>query len=78
MRPRRTVRHNDVVTEELWTTDRVRQELRASSIRSAATLILRLGLKPVSREPGRSGMNLYDAAEVRAAIANRPGRAVTG
>lgn len=56
---------------ELWNTERVREELGASSIRSAATIILRLGLTPVSREPGRSGMNQYDADAVRAAIAAR-------
>lgn len=58
---------------ELWNTERIRQELGASSIRSAGRIILRLGLVPVSREPGRSGMNLYDADAVRAAIAARPG-----
>jgi hypothetical protein len=46
---------------ELWNTERIRQELGAKSIRSAGRIILRLGLEPVSREPGRSGMNLYDA-----------------
>jgi hypothetical protein len=60
-----------VVNEDLWPTERVRQELRARTIRSASTLILRLGLKPVAREPGRSGQNLYDPAEVLAAIARR-------
>lgn len=29
---------------------------------------------PVGREPGRSGQNVYDADEVRAWHANRPGR----
>jgi hypothetical protein len=59
---------------ELWNTERVRQELGASSIRSASRIILRLGVEPQSREPGRSGMNLYDAGEIRAALARRPGR----
>lgn len=59
---------------ELWNTERVRAQLGAKTIRSASRIILRLGLVPVSREPGRSGMNLYNAAEVRAAIANRPSR----
>lgn len=58
---------------ELWSTERVRQELGAKTIRSAGRTIVRLGLTPVSREPGRSGMNLYDADAVRAAIAARPG-----
>lgn len=59
---------------ELWSTERVRQELGAKTIRSAGRIIVRLGLVPVAREPGRSGMNLYDAAAVRAAIEARPGR----
>lgn len=60
---------------ELWNTERIRRELGAKTIRSASTIILRLGLKPVSREPGRSGMNLYDAADARAKIAGRRGAA---
>jgi hypothetical protein len=60
---------------EMWNTERVRQELGAKTIRSASTIILRLGLEPVSREPGRSGMNLYDAEAVRVAIAERRGAA---
>jgi hypothetical protein len=59
---------------ELWNTERVREELGASSIRSASRIILRLGVEPVSREPGRSGMNLYEADQIRSAIAGRPGR----
>jgi len=61
------------MTAEMWSTERIRQELGASSIRSAMRIILRMGLTPVSREPGRSGMNLYEADAVRAAIAARPG-----
>lgn len=57
------------MTAELWNTERLRQELGASSIRSAMRIILRLRLLPVSREPGRSGMNLYDAAEAAEKIA---------
>ncbi len=59
---------------DLLNTEQLRQELGAKTIRSAMRIILRLGLKPVAREPGRSGMNLYDAAEARAAIANRKRR----
>lgn len=56
---------------ELWNTERIRQELGAKTIRSAGRIILRLGLTPVAREPGRSGMNLYEADAVRAALAAR-------
>lgn len=59
---------------ERWNTERVRQELGAKTLRSAGRIIVRLGLKPVAREPGRSGQNLYDSGEVVAAFAARPGR----
>lgn len=59
---------------ELWTTEQVREELGAKTIRSASRTLHRLGVRAVAREPGRLGMNLYDAAAVRAAIEKRPGR----
>lgn len=62
----------------LWNTERMRQELGASSIRSAATIILRLGLTPVAREPGRSGMNLYDPAVAGPVIAEHLARRGAG
>lgn len=55
-------------------TEQVRELLRAKTIRSASRTLHRLGIKPVARQAGRTGMNLYDAAQVRAAVANRPGR----
>lgn len=57
--------------DELMTTEQVRVELGLSTIRSASRALHRLGLKPVAREPGRSGMNLYEAVEFRAALAGR-------
>lgn len=57
---------------ELLTTEQVRVFLGAASIRSASRTLHRLGINPVSREPGRSGMNLYDADEVRTKAAARP------
>jgi len=63
------------VTEpELWTTVEAAEYLGASSAGSGRKTLSRLGLAPVSREPGRGGQNLYDAAEVRAAKARMPGR----
>lgn len=59
---------------ERWTTDEVRVHLGAATVRSASKTLHRWGIAPVSREPGRAGQNVYDAAEVRAAIANRPKR----
>ncbi len=37
-------------------------------------LLHRAAIRPVGREPGRSGQNLYDAAQVEAAVQARPGR----
>lgn len=48
--------------------------LNLKTVRSASRALHRMGLRPVAGEPGRSGQNLYDADEVRAAIAARPGR----
>lgn len=58
-------------------TEEVRVLLGAATIRSASRTLHRLGVHPVSREPGRSGMNLYDAGEVQRALASRPGRGRT-
>ena len=59
---------------ELINTEEVRVMLGAATIRSASRTLHRMGIAPVAREAGRSGMNLYDAEEVRAAIVARPGR----
>ncbi len=37
-------------------------------------LLARAGVRPVGREPGRGGQNLYDAAQVEVAVQARPGR----
>jgi hypothetical protein len=57
---------------ELVSTEEVRVMLGAATIRSASRTLHRLGVQPVSREPGRSGMNLYEAEAIRRAIAGRP------
>jgi KaiC/GvpD/RAD55 family RecA-like ATPase len=59
---------------ELWTTAEAAECLGASSVGSVRKTLSRLGVVPVSREPGRRGQNLYDPAEVRAAKARMPGR----
>lgn len=59
---------------ELWTTAEAAEFLGASSAGSGRKTLSRLGVAPVSREPGRGGQNLYDAARVRAAKARMPGR----
>lgn len=59
-----------------WTTTEVQEYLGASSVRSVSKTLSRLGVRPVARQPGRSGENLYDAAQIRAAKASMPGRGV--
>jgi hypothetical protein len=52
------------VTEpELWTTADAAEYLGASSAGSGRKTLSRLGVAPVSREPGRGGQNLYDAVK---------------
>jgi hypothetical protein len=63
-----------VTESELWTTAEAADYLGASSEGSGRKTLSRLGVAPVSREPGRGGQNLYDAAEIRAAKARMPGR----
>jgi hypothetical protein len=59
---------------ELWTTAQAAAYLGASSTGSGRKTLSRLGITPVSREPGRGGQNLYDAGRVRAVKAEMPGR----
>lgn len=59
---------------ELWTTTEVAEHIGASTVKSASRSLGRWGIKPVSRQPGRSGENLWDAEQVRQAKAARPGR----
>jgi hypothetical protein len=57
----------------LWTPEQAAAHLgvAAGSVRKA---LHRLGVRPVARQPGRSGRNLYDPEQVRAAAASRPGK----
>lgn len=59
---------------ELWTTAEAAAYLGASPAGSGRKTLSRLGVAPVSREPGRAGQNLYDASQVRAAKARMSGR----
>jgi hypothetical protein len=63
-----------VTGPELWTTAEAAAYLGASSAGSGRKTLSRLGVAPVSREPGRAGQNLYDAPKVRAAKTRMPGR----
>lgn len=58
---------------EYMTVTEVAEELGITE-KSADNQLRKWGIAPASREPGRGGRNLYPAAEVRAAIATRPGR----
>jgi len=53
---------------------RVLAELAGVKITGAGRLLHRAGIRPVGREPGRAGQNLFDAAQVQAALQARPGR----
>ncbi len=49
-------------------------ELAGVKITGVGRLLHRAGIRPVGREPGRSGQNLYDAVQVEDAVRARPGR----
>lgn len=55
---------------QLWTVDEV-AAFASIGAASADTELRRHGVKPVGRQPGRGGKNLYDAASVRAAFEGR-------
>jgi len=61
-------------TDELWSSARCAEYLGLAHARDATTVLRRLGVQPVSRQPGRRGQNLYLPAEVKAAHAARPGQ----
>lgn len=51
---------------------------RTKILRQAAGWLTRAGIDAVGRQPGRTGMNLYPAASVRAALDAMPGRGAPG
>lgn len=61
------------MTDELWTVVDVAGFLGVA-VKSADTQLRRWSVAPVSRQPGRGGMNLYDPREVRRAYTARPGQ----
>ncbi|MEU1071956.1 MULTISPECIES: hypothetical protein [unclassified Streptomyces] len=68
---------------QLWTITEVAEHLGytgepATAAGSARKALHRWGVKPIGRQPGRSGLSLYDAAEVQAAIDAAPGKGVGG
>jgi hypothetical protein len=56
-----------------WTIAQVADHL-GITVKAADKQLRRWGIGAVARQPGRGGMNLYDADAVRAAHAGRPGR----
>jgi len=54
-----------MMTEELWTTTQVAEYLGYDSRDSVYMWLHRAGIKPVSRQPGKSGENLYRAEDIR-------------
>ncbi|OPC84259.1 hypothetical protein B4N89_27985 [Embleya scabrispora] len=59
---------------ETWTLAQAAAHIRAGNPDSARVTLRRWGVKPVGRQPGRGGQNLYNAQAVRDAKANRPGQ----
>jgi hypothetical protein len=59
---------------DLWTIAAVAEHIGATTTGSARKTLSRWGVRAVGREAGRSGESLYDAEQVRAAHAARPGR----
>ena len=65
------------IEAELWDTDQVADFLGYkgdAANESTRRTLGRWGITAVSRKTGRGGQNLYDAAEIRAAKKDRPGR----
>lgn len=58
----------------LVTLDEVREMFDHGSNGATRKELVRRGIHPVSRQPGRGGMSLYARADVAAALATRPGR----
>lgn len=55
---------------QLWTVDEV-AAFAGIGTASADTELRRHGVKPIARQPGRGGKNLYEADVVKAALASR-------
>lgn len=60
-------------TDELWTIDEVAEHLGLTRAGARSTM-RNWGVAAVSRQPGRSGLSLYRADDIRTAETNRPGR----
>jgi hypothetical protein len=58
---------------ELVTLTEAAAHIGAGTSGSARRSLHRAGIRPVARAPGRAGESLYDAEQVRAWQASRPG-----
>jgi hypothetical protein len=56
------------------TTSEAARMLGLANAHGARRALHRLDVHPVARQPGRSGESLYDADEIRTAMAKRLGR----
>jgi len=63
---------------ERWTTDDVKAFLGLSSRESARDWLSTHDICAIGRQPGRSGLNEYDAATIRQVAAQRPGQGAGG
>jgi hypothetical protein len=59
---------------DLVSTSEAATLLGVSSAASARKALERMGVAPIARRPGRGGESLYDAAQIRLAMRQRPGR----
>ena len=59
---------------ERWTISEVADFLGAASTGSARRTLSRWGVRAIGRRAGRGGESEYDAGQIRAAHAARPGR----
>jgi hypothetical protein len=57
-----------------WTTAEVAEYLRLGSAAAARAQLARWGIRPVARQPGRAGQNLYNPEDVHGADTARFGR----
>lgn len=59
---------------EQWTSAEAASFLGVASADVAGRILRRADIRPVARQPGRAGQNLYDAEAVRGFKVGRPGQ----
>ncbi|MGH7743320.1 MAG: hypothetical protein ACREQ5_00660 [Candidatus Dormibacteria bacterium] len=67
-----------IMTQAQWTLSQAAQFLGSPTTDAAYRMLHRYKIKPVARETGRGGQNLYDANQVQQVAQQRPGRGIGG